>query len=253
MPAVFVTTWLNVLRQWVDDHDLSDDMLLSWVAMAEERFNNELRVAEMVQTRTVDLTDQCVPLPDDFLEMILCSYTGSSLPLRYISPDEHTRLRSAAAYSAGATQTLGITYLDPVTGVMINPPVAQPAFIDYPGRSGPTMATARNTYTFIGHTLYVNPTVAEPTEDIDPTGLELSYYGMVPPLADATVPTPLFVRSPKLYLYTTLAQSAPFLVEDSRAQVWDANATNLIQRANEASLHAHMASSPIVMQVRSFG
>ena len=89
--------------------------------------------------------------------------------------------------------------------------------------------------------------------DIDPTGVELSYYGMVPPLATAETPTPLFMRAPKLYTYAMLAQSAPFLVEDSRAQVWDANVTNLIQRMNEASLSSRMASSPITMQVRGFG
>ena len=163
MPAEFVTTFLNVLRAWVDDHDLTDDMLLSWVAMAEERFNNELRCVEMVQTRRVDLADQCVPLPDDFLEMILCRYVESGLPLRYVSPDEHVRLRSSAEYYLSGPQTTAITYLDPQTGVPLGPLPRQPAFIDYPGRGGPQLPLARNTYTFIGHVLHVHPTVAEPS------------------------------------------------------------------------------------------
>ena len=253
MAAEFVLAWLDTLRRWVDDLDLTEDTLLGWVAMAEERFNNELRVLEMVQTRGVMLPDQCVMLPEDWLEMISVRYGDSGLPLRYVSSDEFWRVRSGAEFYLSGPQTTAITYLDPATGAPIGPLPRQPAFIDYPGRSGPQMPLARNCYTYIGKTLFVHPTVATPSIDVDPTVVELAYYATVPPLADAEEPTPLFKRAPKLYTFATLAQSASFLVEDSRASVWDANATNLIQRMNEAALTARVVSSPVVMQIRSFG
>ena len=81
----------------------------------------------------------------------------------------------------------------------------------------------------------------------------LTYYAKVPPLAEATEPTPLFKRAPKLYTYGTLAQSAPYLVEDQRAQMWDANTMALITKMNESAMTGRVVGSPVAMQIRSFG
>jgi hypothetical protein len=245
--------FLASLHEWVDDLDISETMMLSWVAMAEERFNNELRCLEMVRRERVELGDQCVPLPPDFLEIISCRYTESGLPLRYISSDEYWRVRSANDYYLSGPQTAAITYLDPQTGQPLGPIPRQPAFIDYGQNRGPTLPLARNVYTFIGQTLFVHPTVVEPAVDADLTTIELSYYAQVPPLMEATEPTPLFKRAPKLYTYAALTQSAPYLVEDNRAELWDSNVTALITKMNESSRIGAVAGSPIVMQVRSFG
>ena len=249
----FFDGFLDLLRSWVDDLDLTVDMLTSWIVMAEERFNNELRAREMVQTRGIMLIDQCTPLPSDFLEMISVRYSGSGLPLRYISPDEFWRVRSSAEYYLSGPQTTAITYLDPDTGAPIGPLPRQPAFVDYPGSSGPKLPVARNCYTLIGNTLHVHPTVAVPTIDTDPTEIQLSYYGRVPQLHNAYAATPLFIRAPKLYTFGTLAQSASYLAEDQRVALWDGNVTALIKTMNEAALTARVASSPITMQIRSFG
>ena len=251
--APFLEAWLHTLQEWVDDLDISDEMLMSWIAMAEERFNNELRCLEMVVNRAVMLADQCVPLPDDWLEIISCRDADSHLPLRYVSSDEYFRMRSAAEYYLSGPQTTAITYLDPATGAPLGPLPRQPAFIDYPGRSGSRLPLARNCYTYLGRTLYVHPTVATPSVDVDPTEIMLTYYAMVPPLVEATAPTPLFKRAPKLYTYATLANSAPYLVEDQRAQMWDANATALIAKLNESAMTGRVAGSPIAVQIRSFG
>jgi hypothetical protein len=253
MVAQFVTDFLSTLREWADDEDLSEPMLLSWVAMGEERLNNELRVLEMINRAQIMLADQCVPLPDDFLEIKSVHYTGSTQPLRYVSPDEHWRVRGAADYYLSGPQTTAITYLDPATGAPLGPLPRQPAFIDYPGRSGPKLPLAQNSYTILGRTLFVNPTVATPSADIDPTEVELSYYACVPPLALAEAPTPLFKRAYKLYLFGSLAASAQFFVEDNRSQTWDSNVTALIKSMNDSAHTSRVVGSPIVAQVRSFG
>jgi hypothetical protein len=105
----------------------------------------------------------------------------------------------------------------------------------------------------IGSTLYVHPTVVEPSTDIDPTEVTLSYYGRVYPIAEAPEPTPLFHHSPKLYTFGALSQSAPYLVEDQRAMIWDGNVTALIKSMNEGAHISRVASSPIQIQIRSFG
>ena len=252
MAATFYTSFLSRLQLWVDDLDLTTEMLDSWVEMAEERFNNELRCREMVVTRSVILADQCVPLPDDFLEMIVCRYTASGLPLRYVSPDEYARVRSATEYYLSGPQTTAITYLDPATGAPVGPLPRQPAFIDYPGRSGPQLPLAANAYTLHGNTLHVHPTVVGPGER-DPTEIELTYFARVPPLALAAEPTPLFGRAPKLYTYGALIQSAPYLVEDQRLVTWEGTVTALIKTMNDAARTERVVGSPIIMQVRSFG
>ena len=252
--VAFFDTFLSNCQQWVDDLDLAPEMLISWTEMAEERFNNELRCREMVVTRSVFMGDQCVPLPDDFLEMILVRYTASGEPLRYISPDEYTRVRSAAEFYLSGPQTTAITYLDPATGVPLGPLPRQPAFIDYSGRSGPKLPMSSNSYTLIGQTLHLHPTVAPGAAGgTPPTEIEMSYYAKVLPIAQVYQPTPLFMRAPKLYTFATLSQSAPYLVEDQRAMIWDGNATALIKSMNESATVARTASSPILMQVRSFG
>src|SRR4051812_2954165 len=174
MVAPFVTSFMSTLKGWVDDEDLTDELLLSWIAMAEERFNNELRIGEMVQTRSIMLGDQCVLVPDDFLEIITVRYTGSGLPLRYVSADEYWRLRSSAEFYLSGPQTTEITYLDPMTGAPLGPLPRQPAFIDYPGRSGPELPLARNVYALMGRTLYVHPTVQALGSDAsgDPTEIQ---------------------------------------------------------------------------------
>jgi hypothetical protein len=250
--APFVSTFLDTLREWVDDFDVTDTLALSWVAMAEERMNNELRVPEMVQRREIHLLDQCIPAPDDMLEIIHLRYTGCSAPLRWVSPDEYWRVRGGAAFYLYGPNP-AITYLDPDNGAMINPPSYQPAFIDYPGRSGPTLPLGNNIYTLLGDTIHVHPTVATPSAEVDPTEIELTYYGRLPPLETAETPSPFFTHHPKLYTYASLAQSSAYFVDDQRAQVWDANVTALIRTMNEAAHTSRRVGSPIVMQVRSFG
>ena len=251
--VAFFDTFLATLQEWTDDLDLSTDMLTSWITMAEERFNNELRCLEMVSTRRVTLDDQCTPLPDDFLEMISVRYGESGLPLRNVSSDEYWRMRSATEFYLSGPQTTAITYLDPSTGAPLGPLPRQPAFIDYPGRAGPKMPLARNVYTLLGKVMHVHPTVATPGEGVLSTEVEISYYAMVPSIVFSEEPTALFRRAPKLYTFATLSQSAPYLVEDQRATIWDGNATALIKMMNESSRTERVASSPLTMQVRSFG
>jgi hypothetical protein len=253
MTALFLTNFMNVLREWVDDFDVTDEMILSWIAMGEERINNELRVLEMVVTRRVQMADQCVPLPEDFLEIVSARYLEGGLPLRHVPSDEYFRVRSGAEYYLSGPQTTAITYLDPATGAPLGPLPRQPAFIDYPGRRGPQLPLSRNIYTVVGKTMHVHPTVATPSADIDPTEIELSYYATVPALVDAEEPTWLFKRAQKLYLYGSLAASAPYFIEDQRAQMWNENVQALIAGMNIAARQSAVISSPVTQQVRSFG
>ena len=69
-------------------------------------------------------------------------------------------------------------------------------------------------YTIIGNMIELVPA---PGDNVD---LRMVYYARIPDLS-ATVPTNwLLQKSPDLYLYSTLMQSAPYLKEDTRAVAW---------------------------------
>jgi hypothetical protein len=163
----------------------------------------------------------------------------------------HPGALGAELYLSGP-QTTAITYLDPQTGAPLGPLPRQPAFIDYAGRSGPQLPIATNSYTLLGNVLHVHPTVAG-AGVADPTEVELTYFAMVPPLPDTARPAAALLRAPKLYTYGTLSQAATYLVEDQRLMVWDGTVTALIKAMNDNARTERVVSSPILMQVRSFG
>jgi hypothetical protein len=82
-----------------------------------------------------------------------------------------------------------------------------------------------------------NAVVVSPTQTSDDT-LTVRYYARVPALS-AEVPTNVFLTaSPALYLYGSLVQSAPFLGDDARMQVWGSmytQAAEAVQNADDVA------------------
>lgn len=68
MPTL--TEFCSTVRSWVDDLNPSDTLVTSWVRIAEERMNNELRVDEMIVRTIATFSDDCVVLPDNWLKTI---------------------------------------------------------------------------------------------------------------------------------------------------------------------------------------
>ena len=94
--TAFFDTFLATLQEWTDDLDLSTDMLISWIYMAEERFNNELRVAgdDRHEEGVIGTINAC-RRPATSSKMVSVRYSDSGLPLRYVS------LRRVLAYALG--------------------------------------------------------------------------------------------------------------------------------------------------------
>lgn len=80
------------------------------------------------------------------------------------------------------------------------------------GERGPVTGQPRY-YAIVGNALEV--------ERVPDTSyvLEMSYYANIPALA-ANTTNWLLTKHPDLYLYSSLLQSAPFLKDDDRVQVW---------------------------------
>ena len=85
------------IKEWQNRDDWSDNLATSFVRMAEQKMNQELRVARMIQSDDALITSRCAPLPDDWLEMSLVRLANPNmpdgfLPIRYKSRDEFFQL-----------------------------------------------------------------------------------------------------------------------------------------------------------------
>lgn len=67
---------------------------------------------------------------------------------------------------------------------------------------------------------------------------ELLYLARIPPLSDSEPTNWLLTEAPDAYLYGSLLQSAPYLVEDERTQVWGSLYAAAVQNLNQASERA---------------
>lgn len=94
------------IADWANRQDWSDALVTSYVRMAEQKFNSELRVDRMINFATNVVTCRCSTLPDDWLEFIsdagvkIANKNGADgyLPVRYKSEDEFFNLNDNWAY-----------------------------------------------------------------------------------------------------------------------------------------------------------
>lgn len=82
---------------------------------------------------------------------------------------------------------------------------------------------------------------------------ELLYYAKIPSLSDAAPTNWLLTESPDIYLYAALVQSAPYLKEDERVQVWASLYQKLHDDMMLADERARIGSSKLKPRIRTFG
>lgn len=87
-------------------------------------------------------------------------------------------------------------------------------------------------YGIDGDTLVVSPT------QIGAGTVTLRYYARIPALSDSNTTNHVLTASPGVYLYGSLAQSAPYLLDDARLQTWATlyqNALDALQASDDAA------------------
>jgi hypothetical protein len=87
------------VAEWANRQDWSDALVTSFIRMAEQKFNAELRVDRMIQFNDALIAARCAPLPDDWLAMDLVRLENANAadgfsPIRYLSRDEFFNLSS---------------------------------------------------------------------------------------------------------------------------------------------------------------
>lgn len=218
----FLTDYIDKLRNWIDDEDISDSVITDWIRDGEERINNELRTDIQIERTEATLNDDCVVLPPDWLEHVYVRMVNGR-PFDFITPHDYWEMKYGPPSGSLVPQP------DPYGGAVY------PA----PGR--------KQLYTTIGRTLFVYP-------PINPDLLvkvELAYYRSLVPLGDNK--DAVFDRYPTIYRHAALTAGAPYLIEDERINVWGALATAAIQKANDAHVKGRWSGSPLPQLIRSFG
>ena len=84
-----------------------------------------------------------------------------------------------------------------------------------------------NAYTIVGDNILFGPTPD------DGYGYSMTYYKAFDTLGDDTQTNWLILNAPDLYLYGTLLQAEPFLMNDERVQLWERGVRQVINDLQE--------------------
>ena len=90
-----------------------------------------------------------------------------------------------------------------------------------------------------------------PTPDTE-YQMQLMYYAKTPSLSATNSYNWLLQDAPDVYLYGALLQSAPYLQDDARTQIWASLYTSAIQSLQKASDSTRFAGSGLRMRVTSY-
>ena len=68
------------IQDWANRQDWSDQLVTSFIRMAERKFNAELRIREMIRFLEALVISRCAPLPDDWLELSEVKVENKNVP-----------------------------------------------------------------------------------------------------------------------------------------------------------------------------
>ena len=160
---------------WLDRSDLTD-RIPEFIALAEARFNRELRTRDMETVSTAISTvagTREYSLPTGFVQMKEFHLSTDPLtPLAYITPEMMTRLWAGSATAKPQVFTI---IADNV-------------------RLGPAPDAVYTT--------------------------SMLYYKTFTALSDSATTNDMLTNNPDVYLYGTLLEAEPFIMNDQRIPVW---------------------------------
>ena len=74
------STFKSQISEWMNRADWSDDLVTSFIRMAESKFNAELRIDRQIQFEEALIASRCAPLPDDCLQLELVRIANDNVP-----------------------------------------------------------------------------------------------------------------------------------------------------------------------------
>jgi hypothetical protein len=212
------------IAEWQNREDWSDTLVTSFIRMAEQKFNQELRISRMIQSDDGTVVSRCAGLPDDWLEMSLVSLN--------VPPPSNGNGGSDWWPPAAPSGWLPIRYK------------ARDEFFQLPDK------WAQNYYTIEGRQIYFGGT----PDTVNGTTYRISYYGEVPVFSD-TQDSWIYTKYPSLYLSAAMMHAFMHAVgEEQQAQVSKQLTEDGIQKLNDEWRLAKASGSRLTRsRHRSFG
>lgn len=96
-------------------------------------------------------------------------------------------------------------------------------------------------YTIVGDKIYLGP------KPDAAKVLELGFFKRPTALSVTNTTNEILINFPDLYLYASLAESAPFLVQDERLAIWAQLYKEAVKTANESAQRGRESSAPLQM------
>ena len=96
-------------------------------------------------------------------------------------------------------------------------------------------------YTIVGSKIYLGP------KPDAAKVLELGFFKRPTALSVTNTTNEILTNFPDLYLYASLAESAPFLVQDERLAIWANLYKEGVKTANESAQRGRESSAPLQM------
>jgi len=99
-------------------------------------------------------------------------------------------------------------------------------------------------YTIVGKKIYLGH------EPDSANVLELGFFKRPTALSDSNTTNDLLTEFPDLYLYGSLAETSPFLMQDERLAVWSSLYKEGVRTANESAQRGRVSAAPLQMSAR---
>lgn len=215
--VVSITDYNSLLAasaDWLNRADLTDQ-LPAFVALSETQFNREMRVRDMMVRADATSNAENVQLPDDWLEHYSLIVPPGPPPAPQGFMPKPLRYMSERESNEVKAKMFGAAGIP--TG-----------------------------YTVIGNMIELVPA---PNDNVD---LKMVYYQRIPSLSTTNPTNWLIVKSPDLYLYSTLLQAMPYLKDDNRAQTWAGIRSAIMESMRLESEAALRPRSGMTAMARAF-
>lgn len=203
------------IAQWLNRDDLVD-LIPDFIAMAEIRLNDRLRLAPMETRTTLTLAGSSThdTLTDEETSSVLTDESTSSvLTDEAITSDGQLPddFLEARVVTANTSPALTLRLASPTRG---------------PDIYGTLSSTYPDVYTIVGNTITTYPGTS--------ATIDLIYYARIPALSDSNPSNWLLVKYPQIYLYASLLEAMPLLMDDQRTLLWNAALDKAIEDAGRA-------------------
>lgn len=209
MPFGSYSDLLTSIDNWLGQRSELVPIYPDFVTLAEQRMYRELRAREMLQRSKALLNEQYEWLPYDFLKMKRVTVSPGSQ-----SNTSFTKVR--------------------LTGMTVG---------QLDAAYGDDTYTVPEAYCVEGRQIRFGPAPTPPSVPIPPDvtdvtpyrNFEITYYARFVPLsslADQGQTTVILDYYPELYLYGSLIEAEPYLIDDQRIMVWKGLWDDAINRIN---------------------